>query len=608
VARLLALIAPFWSWVGLSVFLGFLATASGIALLATSAWIIATAALQPSIAVLQVAIVGVRFFGIARGGFRYLERLASHEVTFRLLARLRIWFYAALEPVAPARLMHYRSGDLLARVVADIDSLEHFYVRVLAPPAVALLIALAMGLFMAAFDRRLALALLAFLATCGVLLPAIMRALGRAPGRALVATRARMQASVVDGVQGMADLIAFGAARLHLAGIQRLSTEMAALQRRMAFLSGLQAALSSLGMNLAVLTVLILAVPLVAGGRMQGVDLAVLALAAAASFEAVLPLPLAAQYLESSLAAARRLLDILDAPAPAGRIAPLPASGALSAAPDRRSSVAGLPSPIPSITRSPLPLRFSNLYFRYAPGERPALNGISFFVPRSGHVAVVGPSGAGKTTLVNLLLRFWDYDEGEIWLGGRELRSYAGDEARALVGVVAQRTHLFNASVRDNLLLARPSAGQAELEWVARQAQIHDFIQSLPQGYDTWLGEQGLQLSGGERQRLAIARALLKDAPVLVLDEATANLDPLTDAAVRAALRGLMADRTVLTITHRLTGLEDLDRIVVLQAGRVAECGSYRQLMQAGGLFRRMWASQQQFLAGEKLEEAVDLA
>ena len=305
-------LAPYWPWVALSVLLGFLTVGSSIGLMATSAWIIATAALHPSIAVLQVAIVGVRFFGIARGVFRYLERLASHQVTFRVLARLRVWFYAALEPLAPARLMQYRSGDLLSRIVADIGTLENFYIRAVAPPLVALLVAGLMWIFLGSFDPRLALAVIAMMLLAGVGVPLLSQILSRRPGSRVVTVRAGLNAVLVDGIQGTADLVAFRAEAAQVRQVRALSDALGRDQARLAGIGGLDNALGSLLTSLAVVVVLALAIPLVTAGRIAGVSLAVLALATAASFEAVLPLPLAAQFLASSLAAARRLFEVVD--------------------------------------------------------------------------------------------------------------------------------------------------------------------------------------------------------------------------------------------------------------------------------------------------------
>lgn len=568
--RLLKQLAPFKWWVILAALLGFATVGSSIGLMATSAYIIARAALHPSIAVLQVSIVGVRFFGISRGVFRYLERYVSHQVTFRLLRRLRVWFYRALEPLAPARLMQFRSGDLLSRIVADIESLEHFYVRVIAPPVVAGLVGLLMWLLMARFDLRLALATLAFLALAGVGLPVLTRLLSRELGRRTVATRAELNATLVEGIQGMADLLLSMRETGHRQRVRRLSGELVDLQERLAWIGGLQAAGSGLLANWLTIAILLIAIPLVSQGRLDGVYLALLVLAAIASFEAVTPLPEAFQHLESSLAAARRLFEIVDA-APA---------------------VGDPPEP------SPQPLDYSlkveALRFRYGPGEPLALDGLSFELPSGGRLAIVGPSGAGKSTLANLLLRFWAHEQGRIWLGEYELARYRPEDARRWFGVVSQHTHLFNGTIRENLLIARPEAGEGELFAVARQAQIHEFIQTLPQGYDTWIGEQGLRLSGGERQRLALARALLKDAPYLILDEPTANLDPLVEREVMQTIQTLLGGRTVLMITHRLVGLEAMDEILVLEGGRVVERGRHHDLLAARGAYWRMWSLQQE--------------
>ncbi len=600
----------------LAALLGFATIASGIGLMTASAYIIARAATQPSIADLQVAIVGVRFFGIARGVFRYLERLVSHQVNFRLLARLRVWFYKALEPLAPARLTQYRSGDILSRIVADVETLEHIYVRVIAPPVVAVLVAALMWFFMGSFDPRLAVTLMIFLALAGLGVPLITRVLSRGPGWRLVNLRSDLNAALVDGVQGVAELLAFGAEERQQARVAALSRELATLQERMAWISNLGGSLTGLLMNLATLAVLMVAIPLVAAGELDGVALAVLALAVIASFEAVAPLPTAAQYLESSLEAGRRLFDIVDAEPEVHdppTLIPSPALRECFESSSERANTQVRPyiykglvgadlrvcphQDLPKYSLRDYSLRLKDVRFRYEAGGPAALDGISFSLPQGGSLAVVGPSGAGKSTLVNLLLRFWEYDEGEITLGGHELHAYQGEELRQMMGVVSQHTHLFNATVRDNLLLARPDASQADLERVARQAQVHDFVESLPEGYDTYIGEQGLKLSSGQRQRLAIARALLKDAPILILDEPTANLDSLTERQVMRSIQALMAGRTTLIISHRLAGLETVDEIVVLRAGRIVERGAHHELWQMGGFYRRMWELQHHPLA-----------
>jgi thiol reductant ABC exporter CydC subunit len=389
----------------------------------------------------------------------------------------------------------------------------------------------------------------------------------------MLAIRSELNVALVDGIQGVAELVAFGQQERHQQRVQTLSRELAALQGHMAWISGLHSALMGLLVNLATLVVLVLAIPLVSEARLEGVYLAVLVLAVIACFEGVLPLPQAFQYLESCLEAARRLFAVVDA----------------------QPAVQDPPAPSPAPVTPGLVVE--GLCFRYGSEEPLALDQISFALPPGGSLAIVGPSGAGKSTLVNLLLRFWDYEQGHITLGGHELRAYRQEELRRLMSVVSQRPHLFNATVRENLLLAQPDASETELIAAAQQAQIHEFIQTLPQGYGTWVGEQGLRLSGGQRQRLAIARAILKDAPLLILDEATADLDTLTEREVMRSVHELMTGKTTLIITHRLLGLEEVDEILVLRAGRIVERGRHHDLLQMDGLYRRMWELQNQMLS-----------
>jgi ATP-binding cassette subfamily C protein CydC len=579
--RLLWLAAPFWRWMALAILLGFATVSSGIGLMATSAYLISKAAVgyrlwpvsaQPSIADLQVAIVGVRFFGISRGVFRYLERYVSHDVTFRLLAGLRVWFYRVLEPLAPARLMQFRSGDLLARIGADVDTLEDFYLRAIAPPLVAVLVALlAVGL-VGSFAAVLGAILLFFLLLGGVGVSLLVRSLSHRPAQRLIEVRAELSGILVEGIQGMADLVAFGQAERFLDRVRALGSKMEDPERRITRLGGLQSALTGLLMYLAVLSVLVMAVPLVNRGELDSVYLALLVMAVLASFEVIWPLPQAAQYLEGSLEAARRLFEIADA----------------------KPAVADPPSPWP--TPNTYHLEVSDLCFRYNPGDPVALNGISFGLPQGHCMAVVGPSGAGKSTLAQLLLRFWDYETGSICLAGRELREYGQEDLRSLVAVVSQQTYLFSGTVRENLLLARPEATEPEMVAAAKEARIHEFVVALPQGYDTWIGEQGWQLSGGERQRLAIARAILKNVPILILDEPTANLDAVTEREVINTLLSLVEGRTTLLFTHSLVGMENADEVLVLRGGHIVERGPHHDLVQMGGFYRRMWDVQHQKL------------
>jgi ATP-binding cassette subfamily C protein CydCD len=626
--RLLHLMAPFSGLVLLATVLGVATIASGIGLMTTSAYLISAAALQPSIAALQVAIVGVRAFGLSRGVFRYLERYVSHNTTFRLLAQLRVNFYRAVEPLAPARLTDQRSGDLLSRVTNDIESLENFYVRALAPPLVAILVFGLMTIFMARFHPSLALALLAFLLVAGAGIPALVLSFSRDSGRQVIDLRSALNVALIDGIQGMADLKIFGAERSQAAEVNRLSQSLGEAQKRLARAGGLQSALTNLLSNLGAWTILILAIPLVASDQLEGVYLAALVLGALSSFEAVLPLPLAAQNLEGNLKAAQRLFDLSDAepeirdpshpslipqrielsvqdlrfrypewqPLCSPRYKVLNTENSLQSEQIfGRGSFDRLRTGFRGISRiNPFPIRGIRVHPRPIPY---VLDGISFNLCKGSRIAIVGPSGAGKTTLVNLLLRFWEYREGQIQLGGKDIRDYRQEDLRQIMAVVSQNTFLFNASVRENLLLAKPEATEEEVVRAAEGAQIHAFIQSLPQGYDTRIGEQGFRLSAGERQRLAIARGLLKGAALLILDEPTAHLDALTEQAVLQAIFARTEGRATLLITHRLASLERMDEILVLDCGHVVERGGHAELLESDGLYRRMWDLQNRVLA-----------
>lgn len=541
--RLLKLITPFRWWIVAGVLLSFAVTGASVGLMAVSAYLISKAALAANMTDLAVWITGVRFFAVARAGLRYAERYVTHLATFRILTALRVWFYRAIEPLAPAGLMPYRSGDLLTRIVADIETLENFYLRVVIPPLAAALVTLVTCLLLGSFDVWLGVALLAFILLTGVALPLASRWLSRQPAVAAVAVRAELNASLVDDIQGIADLLAYGQEEAYQARTLQLSQQLNRAQERLARVRGFGNGLAALFTSLAALAVLFLAIPLVTAGQIDGVFLALLPLAAIASFEAVQPLAHAWQTLESSQAAARRIFELLDAElAVVDPLTPL------------THQLSNLP-------RLGLAIEVRDLRFRYAPDEPLVLDGLSFDVPAGGCLVITGPNGSGKSSLVNLLLRFWDYEGGTICIGGQDLRALPADDVRRLLAVVPQHPHLFNTTIRDNLRLANPAASDDDLVAACQHAQLHDFVQSLPQGYDTLVGENGLLLSGGERQRLAIACALLKDAPIFILDEATSQLDAVTEQHLWQSLAGFMATRTVLIISHWRAGLARCDRI-----------------------------------------------
>lgn len=575
--RLLQFLKGNWHRVALSVLLSSITILASVALMGTSAWLISTAAIAVSVADLGVSTVGTRFFGITRAIFRYLERLVSHDVTFRLLAKLRVWFYEKLEPLAPARLMNFRSGDLLARIIGDVETLENFYVRVVSPPLTAIVVGVFTAIFLASFYPLLAPVYLTFYLSLGLFLPILAQTTSRKSAEQTISLRADLQTRLVDGIQGMADLIAYGRADERLKQIASNADEYGNAQRRMARVTGIHSAIGTLLTNLGMWTILFLTIPQIINGEIAGPMLASLTLLTLASFEAVTPLPLAAQMWNSAREAARRLFEVVDTE------------------PEIKDDIR-----YSKIDERVSSIEFSNIAFTYPSQSTSALQNLTFDLRPSTSIAIVGPSGAGKSTIANLLLRFWDYQVGEITLGGESLKEQNQDQVRERIGYVSQNTYFFNTSIYENLRFARRKVTREEVEAACKSAQIHEFIMSLPKGYDTLIGEHGLRLSGGERQRLAIARALIKDAPILILDEPTANLDPLTEQQVLETLFKVMKQKTSLLITHRLIGLENVDEIVVMNHGQIIEHGTHADLANKDSFYRRLLDLQNRILDDEK--------
>jgi ATP-binding cassette, subfamily C, bacterial CydC len=566
--RLLTMLLPLRWQVLLAILLGCIMVASNIALLSMAAYLIAAAAIVPLLLFLTVPIAIVQFMGVVRPVSRYYERLVSHNVTFRLLARLRVWVYQHLEPLAPGHLLTYRSGDMLSRLVADVDELQHLYLRVVAPFVVAIVMCVLTWCIFSIFSPLLAWVAVIFLLCAGLGVPLFVSRLTLGLGKQQLAIRAAQKDCIVEGVQGIQDLLAYGQAGQQCYKLSLLDASLGKLERRLAMLTGLQDALHDLLTHLALWTLLILAISLVTTHAINSVYLGFLALLILASFEAIQPLAQALPMLGHSLAAGQRMFAITDAqPSVTDPIAPID----LPTAQDGYS------------------LAFDHLDFSYGVQENAVLHDICLQLAPGSHVALVGPSGSGKSTLARLAVRCWDPSHGSLRLNGQDIRDYRLSELRSLIGVVAQDTYLFNDTLRNNLRLARSTASEDELQAVLAQAQLDEFVRSLPRGLDTWIGEQGVRLSGGERQRLAIARALLKDAPILLLDEVTANLDPLTECALLNALDALMQGRTTLFITHRLIAMERMDEIIVLDQGRIVERGTHSQLLAADGLYHQLF-------------------
>jgi ATP-binding cassette subfamily C protein CydC len=537
--RLLALADAPRPRAALAAVLGALTVIFGAGLMATAGYLISRASERPAILSLTVAIVGVRFFGLSRPLTRYLERLASHDLALRVLGRVRVQVYREIEPLAPAQLEGYRQGDLLARMVADVDALQNLHLRAVGPPLVALLAGAVVVGVAAAFLPAAGLVLAVGLAVGGVVVPALAGWLGRRGGRRQAEARGELSAELVEIMRAAPELVAYGGAGEAQARLRAADGALVRLARRDALVGGLAdgAGLAVVGATVA--GVLAVAVRASADGHLDRVLIAMLALLALASFEAVQPLAAAARELSATLAAGGRVLELAD----------------------RQAAVVDPVAPRPA-PRWPFTVALEDVRARYAPGERAALDGVSLRLEPGCRVALVGPSGAGKTTVVNLLLRFLDPEAGRVTLAGHDLREYRQEDVRRAIAVAGQDSHLFSASIRENVCLARPAASDEDVERVLRRAGLWSWVAGLADGLDTAVGEEGRELSGGQRQRLVLARALLADAPVLVLDEPTAHLDPSTARALVDDVFAAAGDRSVLLITHRAEGLDLVGEII----------------------------------------------
>lgn len=527
IQRLLTLVRPFRWWFALAILLNFATVGSGIGLMAFSAYLISKSILVSSVADVALISVGVRFFAISRAALRYCERYVTHTITFRILARLRAWFFQSIEPFAPARLQRYHSGDLFARIGADIESLQDFYVRVLVPPIASALAVLLASIILGSFAPWLGFVLLFFLLLTGLVLPLTSRWLSRQPASRIALLRAQLQTSIADAIQADAELLVFGQSAAQQARVKQLDRELHSEQERMARIRAVGLGLGSFFTGAAGITILGLAIPLVSGGQIAGEFLALLPLTAIASFEAVQPLSQAMQQLEQSKASAQRIFELIDAPNEQNR-----------------------PKQTQELPNS-YDIQIRELDFRYSEDGPWVIKNINLELAEGERAIITGASGAGKSSLVSLLLGFWPYQSGSIQIGGKELQELEPEAARQLFSVVSQETYLFHSTLRDNLLLARAEASDEELLVACKAAQLADLIAQLPQGLDTMVGENGMQLSGGERQRIALARAILKNAPILILDEANNSLDPLTAQAIERALAEFAQGRTTLIFAHQ---------------------------------------------------------
>jgi thiol reductant ABC exporter CydC subunit len=509
--------------------------------MATAGYLISRAAERPAVLSLMVTIVAVRFFGLGRPILRYLERLSSHDYALRVLGRVRRRFFERIEPLAPAQLDYYRTGDLLSRMVGDVDALENLYLRGLGPSLVALLAGAASVGVAFAFRPAAGVVLAIGLLTGAIFVPGLTGALGARAGRRQASARGDLSAELVELLGGAAETVAFGGEQPRLEHVAAADKTLVSLARRDAFVAGMGDALGLVATGATVAAVLAVAVVASGHGALDRVLIAMLALLALATFDAVTPLAGAARELSSTLAAGRRVLEPIN----------------------QEAAVSDPATPLPA-PQWPFTIGFEQVRARYPRRQHPALDGLEFCLDPGERVALVGPNGAGKTTIVNLMLRFLDPESGRVTIAEQDLRAYAAQDIRRAISVAGQDSHLFTASIKANVRLSRPDASDWEVEQALRRARMWSWVNRLPEGIDTLVGEGGRELSGGQRQRIVLARALLTGAPVLVLDEPTAHLDPDTARELIRDVLEAAEHRSVLLITHRDEGLELVDRVFTL--------------------------------------------
>ena len=539
--RLLGIVGSYRWWIIATAGLAFITTGSGIGLIALAAYLISRSALVDTTTGLALTITGVRVFAISRVIARYLERYVGHLGTFRTLTRIRVWFYRGVEPLAPAGLQDHRRGDLLTRISDDVDTLQDLSLRVAVPPIAAALTTVLAAVVLGSFGPALAVTVVVFLVLCGVVLPLVTRRLTREPAVVALLEAASVTATVVECLDGISDLVAAGRRDLLVDPVEAATARQLAAQRSLARTRALTGSLATLLTGSCAAVVLALGTSMVRDGAIDGVYLAVLPLVAIVAFESVQPLATAIEHLDRSRAAALRLFDVVD----------------------QRPAVTEPPHPVELAVDTTAPaIEFLDVDFTYPGADTPVLRGTRMVIPAGSRVALVGPSGSGKSTMVDLLLRFREVDRGQINFFGTDVATARADDVRHHIAVVAQNDHLFDTTVRDNLLLGDGEADDDRLMAACRAAAFDEVLDSMDAGLDERVGEDGDRLSGGERQRLMVARALLTDAPVLVLDEATAHLDPATRARVLDGMAEWRPGGTTVLIAHDAATLTGVDLVL----------------------------------------------
>ncbi|MEZ9710551.1 cysteine/glutathione ABC transporter ATP-binding protein/permease CydC [Vibrio breoganii] len=556
-----------WFGLSLGMILGFLTLFASIGLLTLSGWFLSAAA----VAGLTIAREtfnymlpggGVRGLAMGRTAGRWGERVVSHNATFKLLTDLRVYFYEKLTPLIPGRVGGLRDADLLNRLVADVSAMDHVYLRLVSPVILSILSITCLTGFLVWFDSDIGLTLGAILMALVLIWPVLFYKLGKGNGHRLTQNRADLRIRALDWVEGHSELLLFGAEKRYREKIDQAQMALMSNQAVNAHITGLANALLLLANGMTLLLILWMSADGI-GGSVPSPLIALVVFATLASVELLMPIAGAFQYLGQTLASARRLNEII------------------GAEPDiqfptyTNNKVIG--------TNNKVAVEFSDISFAYESNAPLAVDNLSLSVPAGSKLAILGKTGSGKSTLLQLLTRYWDVQQGDIKIGGQTLTELSESELRRLISVVSQRVDVLNGTLRDNLLIAKSDADDSELAGTLSKVGL-EYLMDAP-GLDQWLGDGGRQLSGGEKRRIGIARAVLHNAPILLLDEPTEGLDRSTESQIMSLLEQHYQDKTVVFVTHRLVGLSKMDNVVVLEQGKLVEQGEHSELLKQKGRY-----------------------
>ncbi|MBS9425650.1 heme ABC transporter ATP-binding protein/permease CydC [Photorhabdus caribbeanensis] len=568
----LALYRRHWFLISLGMVLAVVTLLASISLLTLSGWFLAGAALAGFAGYTfnyMLPAAGVRGSAILRTAGRYAERLVSHDATFRVLAHLRVFAFQKILPLSPGGIARFRQGELLNRLVADVETLDHLYLRVISPILSAFIVIIVLTFGLGFLDSTLAYTLGGIMLALLILLPLVFYNAGKFVGRDLTILRGQYRTQLTAALQGQAELMVFGAVGRFRKSMADIESRWLRRQQQQANLTGLSQAIMIFATGMTVTLILWLAANGVGGNSQPGALIALFVFCSLAAFESLGPVTVAFQHLGQVITSATCVSQLMQQEPEVT----FPTSGPESSAQASAD--------------------IKNISFTYPDQPMAVLKNVSLCLKAGEHIALLGKTGCGKSTLLQLLTRAWDVDSGTICLNQQPITAYDESTLRSMISVVPQRVHVFSHTLRQNLLLAKPNAADNELETVLKQVGLSNLLET-DEGLNCWMGEGGRQLSGGEQRRLGIARALLHSAPVMLLDEPTEGLDADTEQQILSLLRQYCQHKSLIIVTHRLYGLDHMDRIYVMDGGTIIEQGQHDELLIQQGRYYQFHQRQHQ--------------